>query len=221
MESFTHQNFSKKNLGGFTLIEILIVISLISTLTFFFVSIGLNFYRSQQLENQAQTILQILRRAQVKTMSVELDSSFGVYLTNDNYTLFKGDSYLNNRDPQYDEVFDLPEIINVSGLNEVVFLKMEGIPKENPAYCGGTCTPCQEFTDKTSCPAQDGCSWSTRFKRCTGTCTSCDSYQNQPDCQDQSGCIWYSSTRGGNITLSINGESRVININEMGRVNLQ
>jgi prepilin-type N-terminal cleavage/methylation domain-containing protein len=127
MESFTHQNFSKKNLGGFTLIEILIVISLISILIFFLVSIGLNFYKSQQLESQAQTILQILRRAQLKAMAIEFDSSFGVYLTNSNYTLYKGSSYA-TRDLQYDEVFELPEIINVKGLSEVVFSKSEGKP---------------------------------------------------------------------------------------------
>jgi len=128
MNSFTHQNFSKKNLGGFTLLEILISISLILILTLFTVSVGLNFYKSQQLENQAQTILQTLRRAQLKAMAVEMDSSFGVYLTNDSYILFKGSSYANNRDPQYDEVFDLPEIINVSGLSEITFSKFEGKP---------------------------------------------------------------------------------------------
>jgi len=113
---------------GFTLIEILIVIFLISILAFFFASVGLNFYKSQQLESQTQTILQTLRRAQLNAMSVELDSSFGVYLTNDSYILFKGSSYANNRDPQYDEVFDLPEIINVSGLSEITFSKFEGKP---------------------------------------------------------------------------------------------
>jgi len=116
-----------KSGGGFTLIEILVVISLISIFAFFFVSVGLNFYKSQQLESQSQTILQTLRRAQLKAMSVELDSSFGVYLTNDSYVLFKGSSYV-ARDPQYDEVFELPKIINVSGISEIVFSKFEGKP---------------------------------------------------------------------------------------------
>ena len=220
MNSFTHQNFSKKNLGGFTLIEILIVIFLIFILASFVVSVGLNFYKSQQLESQSQTILQTLRRAQSKAMSVEMDSSFGVYFANDHYILFKGNSYL-TRDTQYDEVFDSPEIINVSGLNEIVFLKFEGLPKGNPAYYGGTCTPCQNLTDRRSCLAQDGCSWSVRFRRCTGACTPCNNYQNQAECQNQSGCIWYPATRGGNLILSIDSESRTININEIGRVNLQ
>jgi len=206
-------------MNAFTLIEVLIIIFLISILGFFLFSVGLNFYKSQQLESQTQTILQTLRRAQLKAMSVELDSSFGVYLTDENFTLFKGDSYA-IRDSQYDEVFDLPEIINVSGLSEVVFLKFKGIPKGTPAYCGGICTPCSEFTNRPSCLAQDGCSWIRWLRRCFGTCTSCDSYQNQSDCQAQLGCTWYPSSQGGNIIIMSDGESRTININEMGRVNL-
>jgi Tfp pilus assembly protein FimT len=115
-------------MNAFTLIEILIVIFLIFILAFFLFSVGLNFYKSQQLESQAQTILQTLRRAQSKAMSVELDSSFGVYFDNNNkkYILFKGNSYFPG-DP-YNEEFDLPAILNLSGLSEVAFSKLGGKP---------------------------------------------------------------------------------------------
>ena len=112
---------------GLTLSEILIVVAIIAILISFTLPLGLDFYRSQQLETQSQGVIQALRRAQLKAMSVEDDSRFGVYLTNDNYTLFKGSSYL-TRDANFDEVFDLPMIINVSGLTEVVFFKLEGKP---------------------------------------------------------------------------------------------
>jgi Tfp pilus assembly protein FimT len=115
-------------MNAFTLVEVLIIIFLISILGFFLFSVGFNFYKSQQLESQAQTILQTLRRAQSKAMSVELDSSFGVYFDNNNkrYILFKGNSY-SPGDP-YNEEFDLPAIFNLSGLSEIVFSKMEGKP---------------------------------------------------------------------------------------------
>jgi len=114
---------------GFTLLEILLVIGIISILLVFTVPIGLDFYKSQQLETQTQSIIQALRRAQLKAMAVELDSSFGVYFGVSNYTLFKGNSYLDlSRDVRYDEIFDLPEIIDLSGLSEVVFSKFEGKP---------------------------------------------------------------------------------------------
>ena len=210
-------------MSGFTLIEILITVSLISILGFFLFSIGLNFYKSQQLETQAQEILQTLRRAQSKATSVELDSSFGVYLTNDNYTLFKGSSYL-TRDPQYDEIFDLPEIIKVSGLSEIVFLKSEGVPDGVPAYCEGICTPCSNL-NSTQCPQQQGCRWRRGRCRDNPGCTSCD-ILDQIRCgssidEPQYGCAWQPEIRGGNIILSIDNKTRIININEIGRVNLE
>ena len=142
---------------GFTLIEICLIIIIILLLSALILPLGFNFYKRQQLQAHSQQILQTLRRAQLKAMSVELDSNFGVYITNDNYTLFKGNSYDEvGRDTQYDEVFDLPQIITVSGPSEVVFSKFEGKPNTI-----------------------------------------------------------------GNITLTSNGLTQVININEIGRINLE
>lgn len=112
---------------GFTLIEILLVVAIIIFLAAITFPLGLDFYKRQQLQTHSQQILQTLRRTQLKAMAVEADSSFGIYITNDNYTLFKGVSY-QNRDPQCDEVFDLPTIITVSGPSEVVFSKFKGEP---------------------------------------------------------------------------------------------
>lgn len=203
---------------GFTLIEILLVVGILMILAILTLPITFDFYRSQQLNTHAQELTQTLRRAQLKAMSVESGSSFGVYLTDDNYTLFKGPSFA-SRDVQYDEVFDLPRIIAVSGIKEVVFSKFEGIPEENLAYCYGTCAPCSDFPDKKSCNRQDGCNWD-RSKVCTGTCILCDSYGNQKDCEAQLGCSW-PPVRGGDIILNSSGNYKVININGIGRVNLQ
>jgi prepilin-type N-terminal cleavage/methylation domain-containing protein len=115
-------------MNSFTLVELLIVIGIIAILASFSLFLGFDFYKSQQLETQTEKILQTLRRAQAKSMSVELDSSFGVYFDNNNkkYILFKGNSY-SPQDP-YNEEFDLPTIINLSGLSEIVFSKSEGKP---------------------------------------------------------------------------------------------
>jgi type II secretory pathway pseudopilin PulG len=113
---------------GFSLIEALLALLIIVFLAALIFPLSLNFYKNQQLQTHSQQILQTLRRAQLKAMAVEQDSSFGVYITNDNYTLFKGNSYA-TRDSQYDEVFDLPQIITVQGApREAVFSKFEGKP---------------------------------------------------------------------------------------------
>lgn len=113
---------------GLSLIEILVAITVVLILFASILFFGLDFYKSQQLETHTQGILQALRRAQLKAVAIEGDSSFGVYITNDNYTLFKGTSY-QNRDPQYDEVSDLPTIITVSDSpKEITFSKLKGKP---------------------------------------------------------------------------------------------
>ena len=111
---------------AFTLLELLFVVAIIVFLVLLIIPLGLNFYKSQQLDTHTRQIIQTLRRAQLSAMSVEEDSSFGVYLTNDNYTLFRGSSYV-TREIQYDEVFDLPQIVNISGFSEVVFSKLDGL----------------------------------------------------------------------------------------------
>lgn len=112
---------------SFTLIELLLVVIILAMLVWLTLPLSLDFYRSWQLDSIAQEILQTLRRAQLKAMSIENDSNFGVYLTNDNYILFRGGSFV-ERDVLYDEVFNLPEIITVSGIQEIVFSKFEGLP---------------------------------------------------------------------------------------------
>lgn len=57
-------------------------------------------------------------------------------------------------------------------------------------YCQGICIPCPDILDKKICRAQDGCSWSGRYKLCSGTCVSCESLLDQPSCDDHSGCAW-------------------------------
>jgi len=57
-------------------------------------------------------------------------------------------------------------------------------------YCAGTCTPCENFVDRTTCNAQAGCSWSAKLKKCTGFCTPCETFTDQPSCEAQDGCYW-------------------------------
>ncbi|KPJ71356.1 hypothetical protein AMJ50_02600 [Parcubacteria bacterium DG_74_3] len=114
---------------GFTLVELMLVIGILALLIVVSLPLAMNFYKTRQLDVYENGIVQALRRAQLKSMSVEADSSFGVYISNDSkkYVLFKGNSY-NTRDNVWDEVFELPDNLSVGGLTEVVFTKLKGIP---------------------------------------------------------------------------------------------
>jgi len=117
--------YTFKDSAGFSLIELIMVIGVLGFLMVVSVPLGVNFYRTRQLDVYEGSMVQALRRAQLKSMSVENDSSFGVYVKPGQYTLFKGTSYI-TRDTVYDEVFDLPASLQVSGLSEIVFDKLNG-----------------------------------------------------------------------------------------------
>ena len=110
-----------------SLIEIFLVVAAMGIIILLTVPFGADFYSSQQLEANTVEAVQTLRRSHLKAMAQEDDSRFGVYFSQTNYTLFKGDSYA-GRDPQFDEVFSLAVGVRASGLSEVVFSKMEGKP---------------------------------------------------------------------------------------------
>jgi type II secretory pathway pseudopilin PulG len=116
---------SKKK--AFTLVETLLVTGIFIILATLTLPLSLDFYKKYQLNINTEEMIQSLRRAQLKSMSIEQDSNFGIYFTNSAYTLFKGNSY-NTRDNRYDEVFSLPQIVTVAGIREIVFSKFEGIP---------------------------------------------------------------------------------------------
>ncbi|OHA70374.1 MAG: hypothetical protein A3H01_00625 [Candidatus Wildermuthbacteria bacterium RIFCSPLOWO2_12_FULL_40_9] len=206
--------------GGFTLVEILLVIGVFTALFYLVAPISLNFYKNQQLESVTQEIIQNLRKAQLKSVSVERDSSFGVHFGGTTYTLFQGNSF-SNRDSQYDEVFNIPQVIKMGGLEEVAFSKLNGIPSLIPAYCGGICAACDNFTSRNSCQAQSGCSWNRPLKICIGSCIACGDFTAQSSCVNQSGCFWNPEIIGGDVIIDAGGDTNTVNINEVGRINLQ
>ena len=143
-------------LMGFTLIEILLVIGILTILVSLTLPLSLSFYKSQQLDSHTQDLIQVLRRAQLKAMAAEADSSFGIYFDKDQkkYILFRGDLF-NPAAPDNEE-FNLPQVITINTqFSEIIFSKLEGRPNVF-----------------------------------------------------------------GNIILDSNGDSRVININKLGRVSL-
>lgn len=119
---------------GFTIIEIVIVVSFLFVLVLAAVPFFQSFSVSHQLETNTQEILNALRRAQGAAMASKENSKFGVYFTTGtpaSYTFFRGDSYA-TRDTEYDEVYTLPQTLslslNLGGSQEVVFGKLKGIP---------------------------------------------------------------------------------------------
>ena len=114
---------------GITLFEVIITIA-ISTLLIAFLSFSaLDFYQEREFDVHFKSIVQSLRRAQLQSMAGEKESSFALYFGTNYYVLFKGDSY-SSRDVAFDEVFELPVDFLISGISEIVFSKIKGLPSD-------------------------------------------------------------------------------------------
>lgn len=114
--------------NGFSIIELMVVVAIFGVVA----SIGFSAYKISEYKNQlalaANTIAFDLRRAQLLSQAVDGDSSWGVAIKNQNVTIFKGASYA-VRDVSADDTISLPGLVSVSGLGEIIFSKMNGLPQ--------------------------------------------------------------------------------------------
>lgn len=119
----------KKSLG-FTLLEVLLVIFLFGLL----VTLGVPVYQRGQIKNDGEVasavVVASLRRAQLLSQAVQNDDHWGVKIDNTSVTIFKGNDYA-GRDSNYDEMIAFTGNISVSGLNELYFTKVQGLPNTN------------------------------------------------------------------------------------------
>ncbi|HAT73705.1 MAG: hypothetical protein US30_C0007G0047 [Candidatus Moranbacteria bacterium GW2011_GWF2_36_839] len=119
---------------GFTLVEIMLVVSLMVIVG----TISVPVYQTVQLQNDLDlaisSITQTLHRAQILSQGSDGDSTWGARVSSGSVILFKGTTYA-SRDPLYDEVFEISPnlVISSSGFvsptsPELIFSKMLGEP---------------------------------------------------------------------------------------------
>ena len=117
----------KKNIQGFTLIEMLLVTSLLLILGVLTFPVGLAFYVVQQHSEAVEGVHDALKRAQEYARTGKNDSSFGVRMMDDAYVLFQGDTYA-EREIAEDTVFPVSDMLSFGGDVEVVFQAHSGSP---------------------------------------------------------------------------------------------
>jgi len=122
--------FKQKNTSAFTLIEITLIIALLAVILMVAVPYGLRFFNVERLNGTSRQLLESLRLSQFQSMHQDMDSNFGIYIEQDRFVLFKGESYI-GRDVQYDQIYYLSEQIDINGLIEIVFAKLTGLPSQS------------------------------------------------------------------------------------------
>ena len=116
-----------KSGAGFTILELLLVMAAAILIAAFTIPVGIRFFQTQSLDETTMSIFSTLRRAENQAIFQKNDSAFGVKFLSVSYVLFQGSSY-SGRTQSEDESFILSGGITTSGIDEVVFAKLTGIP---------------------------------------------------------------------------------------------
>lgn len=124
-----------KKQTGFTLIEVLIIMAIVITLSLVAIPISNNIQIGAQLNDSSSGIIQAIRTAQNQANAGLNNSSHGVYFDinpsgTDSYILYQGDSY-STRNSDYDRIFLINSSIELSTTltgDEITFSKNLGKP---------------------------------------------------------------------------------------------
>jgi prepilin-type N-terminal cleavage/methylation domain-containing protein len=123
---------------GFTLIEILTVIGLISMIAGFALSTNIGSLRAFSFRDDRDELVSVLQKARSEAMNgiclggCTGGASHGVHLESGKYVLFQGGSYA-ARDTETDEIHTLSGATALSGATDVVFERLSGDAVLSPA----------------------------------------------------------------------------------------
>lgn len=116
---------SGKSRPGFTFYEAIVTVVifvLIATMTLTY----LHWFQRGELQKTAnQDLVQTIRRARHQALMGEQNSSWGIYIEPDAFTLYAGDMY-STRDSTYDEVHSVGTAVTFSGYLEFTFEQYTG-----------------------------------------------------------------------------------------------
>ena len=110
------------------MLEVLLSVAAIAVIAGISIPVYQSFQNRNDLDIAAVTFAQTLRRAETLAQSVDGDTSWGAIAQSGSITLFKGESFI-GRDSSFDEIFEVPTSITLSGTQEYVFTKFTGVPE--------------------------------------------------------------------------------------------
>lgn len=117
----------QKSKVGFTLIELILVVAVISIVAASSTPIYSRFLLQNSVANTADQLIGSLRKAQIYSMMGRQGSSWSVNYSSNTLTLYKGSSFA-GRDSSFDETFSINPNVSISGFTDINFARITGLP---------------------------------------------------------------------------------------------
>jgi len=116
---------NKTKPSGFTLIELMLTVGVISILLMITVPVMQRYLARNDMDVLSSVIVQDLYRAQSLARAGENNGNWGVYVQSGSITLFQGAAYT-TRNQAKDEVYTISPSTVITGKNEYVFTAFTG-----------------------------------------------------------------------------------------------
>jgi prepilin-type N-terminal cleavage/methylation domain-containing protein len=113
---------------GFTLIEIILVIAIITILGSFGLVVGMDAYRGYSYRSERNVFVSALQKARIAAMTNINEAKHGVHVdaAAKTYTIFQGNDY-GTRTQALDQVITASGAVTFSGVTDVVFDQLSGM----------------------------------------------------------------------------------------------
>ena len=125
----SNTNYYNKN-NGLTLLELVIIVSILLLLIFVITGAFLGFRDTQALNSNVEQVVSILDEARFNTLSSQKSLQYGVRFEINKIVLFEGDTYSasdpNNKEFLLSSAIEISNIFLAGGVSDVVFQKLTG-----------------------------------------------------------------------------------------------
>jgi len=116
--------------SGFTIIELLLSIAIISIIFGLSIPFYHTFYVSTALNTTVSDVRQSIFRAQARARNCEQDNMWSLRIQNNNMYIYLGGDFT-NRDNKYDEITKISGSISIDDTPDIHFAKFSGIPDQS------------------------------------------------------------------------------------------